>query len=106
MTRLSLLLGRVRRQWNAPWAVVVRRLAHLLLGRLLAAAVGLVRSMWSTFGARARLAVILAGLILVSSQTAALAPSLSETARGLAVLLVAGAGLWLILTSPFRHRHR
>jgi len=80
MTRLSLLLERVRAWWSGRWAVAMRNLAGLLLGRLFAAVAGLARSMWGTLGGRARLAVILAGLILVSSQTEALAPSLSETA--------------------------
>lgn len=104
MTRLALLLERVRARWNGPWTLALRGLARLLLGRLFAAVVGLSRVIWARLGGRARVAAMLAALILISSRTESVAPSFSVTAHRLAVLLVAGIGLWLMLTSPFRGR--
>ncbi len=65
---------------------------------------GLVRIVWWRLNARGRVAFALAVLIVFAASTSSIAPSLSATAQGFGVLLLAGAGLWLIVTSPFRRR--
>ena len=52
---------------------------------------------------RAGMAALLATLVVLSAWTD-VAPALSELLNGLAVLVVAGAGFWLIASAPFRRR--
>ena len=80
-------------------APVLRGLGRLSLGAtrlIVRAASGATRS-------RAGMAALLATLVVLSAWTAA-APALSELLNGLAVLVVAGAGFWLIASAPFRRR--
>ena len=100
-------MTRLREIWNGQATVVVRQLARLLVravARLAAMLIWQPRRAWARAGGRARVAVLLAVLILISSQTSAAAPSVSATTEGLAVLLIAGVGLWMIVTAPFRRR--
>ncbi len=82
-------LARVSR-WLAAW---VPRLGFLLFA--------VARGIWWRLGSRARVAVVLATLLLIAAATNSVEPALSATAQALAVLLVAFLGLWLIVTSPF-----
>lgn len=47
--------------------------------------------------------LILAALVVLSAWTAAV-PALSKLLSGVAVLLLAGVGLWLIASVPLRRR--
>lgn len=92
---------------SLDWQLRLRALRRALLA-ILRAALGLASMLWTIvmrLPARARAAVVLATLIVGSGMTASAAPSLSVTASGLAVLLVAGCGLWLIVSPAFRRRH-
>lgn len=51
---------------------------------------------------RTRMAVGLAALVVIASSTASVAPSLSGAAQGLAVLLLAAGGIWMMLASSVR----
>lgn len=73
-----------------------------LLGSLALRLAWVVRLLWARLGSRARLAVAIGVCIVIAAQTASIAPELSAVSEGLAVLLVAGIGLSMILTSPFR----
>jgi len=80
----------------------------MLLRLSWAAAASLFRTMsraWRHLGNRARLAGTLAVLTLFSVWTGS-ATALSSALSGLAVLLVAGVGLWMIASAPFRRRSR
>jgi hypothetical protein len=86
------------------------RLRAAGLGRLIATTIVVIaRTTWRVFaqtfgsmGFRTRFAVILAIFILMGDGTSALA----SIANGLSVLAVAGLGLWMIATAPFRRQHR
>ena len=80
------------------------RLLALGMARLLGMFVWTLRQTWVSFSARARIFLIIIALVLVSSATSSIAPSISATGQGLAVLLLAFVGLWMILTAPFRDR--
>lgn len=81
-------------------------LLALLLRLSWGAAAGLFRTFsraWRRLGNRGRLAGTLAVLTVFSIWTGS-APALSGALSGLALLLVAGAGLWMIATAPFGRR--
>ena len=99
--------ARVREAWNGPRGLAFRRLGRGLgraYLRILAVLVGQVRVAWARSGGRARVAVLLVGLILLGAETRSTLPSVSDIAQALAVLLVAGIGFWMILTAPIRRR--
>ncbi len=107
MNRLASLLQQVRHRWSGPGGLALRGLTRLVVRVVCGLIVAMLRQLgliWARLGGRARVAVVLAALILISAQTESAAPSLSATAQGLAVLVVAGIGLWMMLTSPFRRR--
>ncbi len=107
---------RLERLWDGWIAVGNLRMVRLLrgllalllrlLGRLVRALWWQLRLAWARMSGRARVAATLIGLVMLSAQTASFAPSLSATAYGLAVLLVAGVGFWMIVTAPFARRRR
>ena len=83
-------------QFGRWLASVVARLLTWLL-----AAVGAI---WVRLGPRARIAVVLATLLVLAAQTNSIAPTVSAAAQGLAVLLVALLGLWMIVSGPLQAR--
>jgi len=97
-------------RWQAIRAGVVLAAMGRLLGLTLRAAVFLTRTLiwqariaWARMRGRTRLVVSILALVLISGMTNSTAPSVSAATQGIAVLLVAIAGLWMILTS---HRGR
>lgn len=89
------------------WRDRLARLGRGLVGlvsRAGLALLGLIRLVWWEATPRLRFALALATLIVIAAGTSSLAPSLSATANGLAVLLVAAAGFWMIASAPFRTR--
>ena len=92
----------------AAAGVVLRsavRVARWLLTELL----WQVRLAWARLSLRARViaivVVLVLVLVLVSGWTSPIAPSISASAEALAVLVIAAAGFWMIVTSP-RGRRR
>lgn len=57
---------------------------------------------WVSWNARTRMVIGFATLIMIAVSTASVAPTLSATSQGLATLLVALVGFWMIVMSPFR----
>jgi hypothetical protein len=100
-------MDRLRDLWNSP---TTRALGRLLggLARLTLRLVGvIVRELgfvWLGFSPRARIFLIIGGLVALSAFTSEALPSLGAVTQGLAVLLLASVGLWVVLTSPFRSR--
>lgn len=91
---------------SLDWQLRLRALRRALLA-ILRAALGLASMLWvmlMRLPARARAAVVLATLIVGSGMTASAAPSLSAAVSGLAVLFVAGCGIWLFVSPAFRGR--
>lgn len=102
-----LWVQRIQEAWNAPTVNVIRRLGHTVLrlaGRIAGMLIWQLRLHWARLNGRSRIAVVLAALILTTSSTKTLAPSVSAAAQGLAVLAVAGIGILMMLASPFRRR--
>lgn len=76
------------------------------LGRLLAWLFWHLRLTWARMSGRARVIAALVLLVLLSAQTSSVSGSVSALAQGLAVLLLAAVGFWMILSSPLRARRR
>lgn len=68
--------------------------------------IGIMRANWWGLRRRGRVALSLAILVVIAATTSTFSPMLSAAVQGLAVLLIAVAGLWLILTGPFRPSRR
>lgn len=107
MTRFGLWADRVRNAWDSPSTRALRRGTGLLAGvlwRLLVMLLLELRPLWARLSGRVRVGIVLIALVLVASGTETAAPSLSATAQGLAVLLVAGIGFWIMLARPHWRR--
>jgi len=107
MNRVQIILEGLGSAWRSPQGTALRGLGRILARRVWRLTVWLlwqIRLVWARLRGRTRVAVVLAVLVLLAAQTQSVAPSISATAHGLAVLLLAGVGLWLIATSPFRRR--
>ena len=104
-------MNRATEIWNGREMLVVRRLVRRLLallirtlGSLLGHLLWQLRLVWARISPRARIFLIIVGLVVVSMQTSSLAPSLSAIAHAVGVLLFAFVGFWLIVTAPFKRR--
>ena len=105
---------RIERAWdwwrgfaNSPAGFVLRRIVRTVIGiffRFLRMLLWRLRLVWARMSVRVRVAVSLVVLVLISAQTSSLAPSISAATEALAVLLIAGVGLWIIASAPFRRR--
>jgi hypothetical protein len=93
--------------WQSRAAVAARRLVAVVVRGcvwLLWWVIWQLRVFWARISPRARIILILVGLILVSGWTSSAVPSVSEVTWGLAVLLLAFIGFWWIVTAPFPRR--
>jgi hypothetical protein len=106
--RLFAVWDRIREFWSRP-AVADgrRRLARGAARGLRRLLVGVVRTLllrirltWAGLSRRSRMVVAIVSLMLISAWSGSIAV-IGATAQGLAVLLLAGAGIWMILKSPF-----
>lgn len=101
----GLWFQRISAAWESRWSVAFRRLTRLLvrvLVRLLVAVLRQLRLIWAGLPGRVRFGAVLVALLLIAGATESTAASLSSMAQGIAVLIVAGIGLWMVLMSPFR----
>ena len=87
-------------EWQRRLAAARRVMAGAL--RLAGALLLAILSFWARLGGGARLALALGTLVAFAAAATPVAPGLSAIAQGLAVLLLASFGIWLIATSPFR----
>ncbi|MCA1836932.1 MAG: hypothetical protein LC721_11645 [Actinobacteria bacterium] len=100
-------MTRLVETWDSRAMVALRRLSALLLralGWLLRALVWQLRVMLTRISPRARIVLLVLVLVMISAWTSSSMASVSETAQGLAVLIVAFIGLWWIATAPFKTR--
>ena len=63
----------------------------------------MIRMLWWRLSMRGRVCLVVATLIVFSGLTHSL-PDLSAILNGFAVLVLAGAGLWMIVTAPLQRR--
>jgi hypothetical protein len=103
-SRVSLLLEQLRNSPLWPLLGSLVRVLGVALWRLMRFLVWRLRIAWAALAPRARFAVALATLVIVSVISGSVAPDFSAITHGVAVLLVAGAGLWMIAGAPFRGR--
>lgn len=100
-------MSRISDFWYGRGGQIIRRAVVLLArgaGRLLVATMWQLRLSFARTTPRTRVSVIIVGLVLISAWTNRIAPSLSDTAQALAVLLLAMVGFRMILTAHVRRR--
>lgn len=90
-------------EWQLRMAATWRMLRAILRGIAVGLAAAL-RLLFTRGGLRASMAMALATLVVIAAGTASITPALSAPAQGFAVLLLAGFGIWMMVSSPFRRR--
>lgn len=107
LARWQLGFERLRDAWHGPRGLFVRQTTRVLARGVRSLAAFLLwqlRSIWGRLGGRAQVAVALAALVLLGVYLEPVAPSFAATAEGLAVLVIAARGLWMIGSASLGRR--
>lgn len=89
--------------FEGPLEAVLRTFLGVLAG-ITRALFWRLRLVWGRMSGRAQVVVSIALLLFVSIQTSSVAPAISATARGMALILVVAAATWMILMHLWHRR--